>query len=82
MKTASSATSAQDTSAAAPDLQVKVLRAIPASRKAALVEDANRTADVRGILNVQGERLDMAYLSDWADRLELRDLLDRLLTRK
>ena len=44
MKTASSATSVQDTSAAAADLQAKVLRAMPASRKVALVEDANRTA--------------------------------------
>jgi hypothetical protein len=44
MKTAPSATSVQDTSAAAADLQAKVLRAMPASRKVALVEDANRTA--------------------------------------
>ena len=44
MKTASNATSVQDTSAAAADLQAKVLRAMPASRKIALVEDANRTA--------------------------------------
>jgi hypothetical protein len=44
MKTALSAMSAQDTSAAAADLQAKVLRAMPASRKVALVEDANRTA--------------------------------------
>jgi hypothetical protein len=38
--------------------------------------------DVRGILNVQGERLDKAYLNDWADRLGLRDLLDRLLGKE
>jgi helix-turn-helix protein len=38
--------------------------------------------DVRGILNVQAERLDMAYLNDWADRLGLRDLLDRLLGKE
>jgi len=44
MKNASNATSARDTSHAAADLQVKVLRAMPASRKLALVEDANRTA--------------------------------------
>jgi D-ribose pyranose/furanose isomerase RbsD len=38
--------------------------------------------DVRGILNVQGERLDMTYLNDWADRLGLQDLLGRLLAEK
>lgn len=37
--------------------------------------------DVRGILSVQGERLDMGYLREWADRLAIRDLLDRLTTR-
>jgi len=37
--------------------------------------------DVRGILSVQAERLDMAYLREWADRLAIRDLLDRLITR-
>jgi hypothetical protein len=35
---------ANDTSPAAADVQIKVLRAMPASRKIALVEDANRTA--------------------------------------
>jgi hypothetical protein len=44
MKNASNAMPARDTSPAAADLQVKVLRAMPASRKVALVEDANRTA--------------------------------------
>ncbi len=38
--------------------------------------------DVGGILSVQAERLDMAYLRDWADRLGVRDLLDRLLVRE
>lgn len=37
--------------------------------------------DVRGIVNVQGDRLDLGYLSGWADRLGVRDLLDRLLRR-
>jgi len=37
--------------------------------------------DVRGILSVQAERLDLAYLREWADRLAIRDLLDRLITR-
>jgi len=36
----------------------------------------------RGILNVQAERLDMAYLNDGADRLGVLDLLDRLLARE
>jgi D-ribose pyranose/furanose isomerase RbsD len=38
--------------------------------------------DVRGILSVQAGRLDMAYVRDWADRLGIRDLLDRLLAQK
>jgi len=38
--------------------------------------------DVRGILSVQGERLDMAYVRAWAERLGVRDLLDRLLAQK
>lgn len=33
-----------DTSVAAAEVQVQVLRAMPASRKIGLVEDANRTA--------------------------------------
>ncbi len=33
-----------DTSDAAAEVRVRVLRAMPASRKVALVEDANRTA--------------------------------------
>ncbi|MFQ5718718.1 MAG: nucleotidyltransferase domain-containing protein [Acidobacteriota bacterium] len=35
--------------------------------------------DVRGIVRVQGDRLDREYLCGWADRLSIRDLLDRLL---
>ncbi|MFQ5701892.1 MAG: nucleotidyltransferase domain-containing protein [Acidobacteriota bacterium] len=35
--------------------------------------------DVRGILSVQADRLDVEYLCGWADRLSIRDLLDRLL---
>jgi D-ribose pyranose/furanose isomerase RbsD len=38
--------------------------------------------DVRGILSVQAERLDLAYLRQWADRLAIRDLLDRLMARE
>jgi len=37
--------------------------------------------DVRGILSVQAERLDMVYLREWADRLAIRNLLDRLVSR-
>jgi hypothetical protein len=44
MKTGSGTPLVNDTSVAAADIQVKVLRAMPASRKVALVEDANRTA--------------------------------------
>jgi hypothetical protein len=39
-------------------------------------------ADIRGIKDVQADRLDSEYLNTWADRLSLRDLLDRLLRDK
>jgi hypothetical protein len=35
--------------------------------------------DVRGIVAIQGERLDRGYLAAWAERLTLCDLLERLL---
>jgi len=38
--------------------------------------------DVRGILSVQTDRLDVKYLTGWADRLSIRDLLDRLLLER
>ena len=37
--------------------------------------------DVQGIVGMQAERLDVAYLVRWADQLEIRDLLDRLLAK-
>lgn len=36
-------------------------------------------SDVLGVIKVQGARLDLQYLREWSDRLEVRDLLDRLL---
>lgn len=36
--------------------------------------------DVLGVLKVQGERLDLAYLRRWADALKVADLLERALT--
>lgn len=36
--------------------------------------------DVLGVLKVQGERLDLAYLRRWAAVLEVSDLLERALT--
>jgi hypothetical protein len=36
-------------------------------------------SDVLGVLTVQGERLDLEYLREWADRLGVRDLLEQLL---
>jgi hypothetical protein len=35
--------------------------------------------DVRGIIKVQGARLDLLYLCEWADKLLLRDLLEKAL---
>jgi hypothetical protein len=35
--------------------------------------------DVRGVVGVQAERLDVEYLCGWADRLGVRDLLDRVM---
>ena len=36
--------------------------------------------DVQGIVSIQGKRLDVDYLTRWADQLGVRDLLDRVLT--
>jgi hypothetical protein len=35
--------------------------------------------DVIGILNVQSTRLDLNYMTEWADRLSISDLLERAL---
>ena len=35
--------------------------------------------DVRGIVGVQGERLDVQYLRRWADPLGIRDLIEKAL---
>lgn len=36
--------------------------------------------DILGVLKVQGERLDLAYLHHWAGELHVADLLERALT--
>lgn len=36
-------------------------------------------SDVAGVIKVQGARLDLEYLRGWADRLGVRDLLERAL---
>ena len=36
--------------------------------------------DVVGVLKVQGGRLDIGYLQDWADKLQVADLLKRALS--
>ena len=33
--------------------------------------------DILGVLRVQGEKLDNAYLDHWASELNVKDLLDR-----
>jgi hypothetical protein len=35
--------------------------------------------DVEGIIKVQAQRLDLLYLRDWADKLNVFDLLEKLL---
>jgi len=35
--------------------------------------------DVAGIITVQDQRLDLPYLRDWADKLNVRDLLEKVL---
>ena len=39
-----------------------------------------QVSDVRGILQIQGDRIDLEYLKHWAARLDLSDMLNRLLT--
>jgi hypothetical protein len=36
-------------------------------------------SDVAGIIKVQGQRLDFSYLREWADKLKVRDLLEKVL---
>jgi hypothetical protein len=36
-------------------------------------------SDVAGVIKVQGARLDLEYLREWADRLDVRDVLERAL---
>jgi hypothetical protein len=38
--------------------------------------------DLRGIIGVSGAKLDLDYLNEWAPRLNVSDLLDRLLNEK
>jgi hypothetical protein len=35
--------------------------------------------DAAGIIKVQDQRLDVSYLREWADKLEVRDLLEKVL---
>lgn len=35
--------------------------------------------DAAGIIKVQGQRLDAAYLREWADKLDVSDLLEKVL---
>jgi hypothetical protein len=73
VKTNSRTTPANDTSPAAANLRIQVLRAMPASRKVALVEDANRTARR---LALAGIRL---RFPDASETERIRLLMDILL---
>ena len=37
--------------------------------------------DVAGIIKVQDQRLDISYLREWADKLSVRDLLEKILEK-
>lgn len=56
--------------------EVLVLRKLAWYRDGGKASDRQMN-DVLGILKVQRNRLDLDYLRGWADRLGLRDLLDR-----
>ncbi len=36
-------------------------------------------SDVTGVIKVQGQKLDFSYLREWADKLNVRDLLEQIL---
>ena len=55
-----------------------VLRKLLWYRRGGEVSD-RQLADIRGIVGMQAGRLDVAYLTHWADQLAIRDLLDKLL---
>ncbi len=40
---------------------------------------ARQWNDVLGVVRIQGDRLDRAYLNEWAERLGVRELLDDAL---
>jgi hypothetical protein len=43
-------------------------------------ESERQYRDALGVAKAQGSALDLAYLAQWADRLRVADLLDRLLS--
>ncbi|WP_394832470.1 hypothetical protein LVJ94_38805 [Pendulispora rubella] len=45
---------------------------------AKLGESERQLRDVRGILDTQGNALDFAYIEQWLDELEVRELWDRV----
>ena len=73
MKNTAPAPSVNDTSDAAAEVQIRALRAMPASRKADLVEDANRTARRLALAGI-GLRFPEASLEE-----RIRLLMDILL---
>jgi len=40
---------------------------------------ARQLTDAAGILKIQGERIDLKYLREWADKLSVRDLLEQAM---
>jgi len=58
--------------------EVVVLRKLDWFRRGGEISD-RQLLDAVAIIKVQGDRLDMSYLGDWADRLGLQQLLARAL---
>lgn len=45
----------------------------------AMISDSQRQIDdAKGIIEIQGDRLDWAYLEKWADRLAIKGLLEKI----
>jgi len=71
-------TQSPDTSLETERVLLSLLRSADPARKFRMIVSANTASrDVLGVLKVQGDALDRAYLREWAERLALTELLRR-----